>query len=112
MRIAVGIDEIREAAERIRPYILRTPFLQSGWLSEFTHSRVLVKWENQQITGSFKLRGALNKMLQLKERGIDRVLAVSAGNHGQGLAYAAKILCMRATIVVPTSAARTKVNAI
>jgi threonine dehydratase len=112
MGTTVGIDEIRQAAERIGPYILHTPFLQSGWLSKITGSRVLVKWESQQITGSFKLRGALNKMLRLKERGIDRVLAVSAGNHGQGLAYAAKILGMQATVVVSTSAARTKVNAI
>src|SRR5262245_61796112 len=96
----IGVNEIRQAAERIRPYILKTPLLQSDWLSEITGSRVLVKWESQQITGSFKLRGALNKMLQLKEQGIDRVLTVSAGNHGQGLAYAAKRLGMQATVVV------------
>src|SRR5437868_1545116 len=73
---------------------------------------VFVKWESLQATGSFKLRGALHKLLLLRERGVDEVLAVSAGNHGLGVAEAARRLAMRATVVVPEGASPTKLDGI
>lgn len=108
----IGLSEIREAAVRIAPHIISTPFLQSAWLSDLAQAEVFVKWESLQLTGSFKLRGALNKMMLLKQRGSRDVLAASAGNHGLGTAHAARLLDMRASIVVPANAARTKVDAI
>src|SRR5262249_42510048 len=108
----VGLSEIRQAADRIAPYILSTPFLPSAWLSDLAQADLFIKWESLQLTGSFKLRGALNKMALLKERGVRDVLAASAGNHGLGLAHAARILDMKGTIVVPVDAAKTKVTEI
>ncbi|MEW6730901.1 MAG: threonine/serine dehydratase [Acidobacteriota bacterium] len=110
--LSVGIKEVKEAAKRITPYILSTPCLRNEWLSELAGTSVLVKWENLQQTGSFKLRGALNKMIQLKEQGVTQVMAISAGNHGLGIAYTAQLLGMHATIVVPAGAAENKVAAI
>jgi threonine dehydratase len=104
--------DIATAAARLKPYIYQTPCLINPWLSAQAARPVVVKWESLQLTGSFKLRGALNKLLQLQARGINEVLAVSAGNHGLGVAHAAKLLAMRATIVVPQTAVRTKVMAI
>ena len=112
MSIELTIADVRAAAARLAPFVLRTPTVESAWLGERLNGKVVVKWESQQLTGSFKLRGALNKLLLLKERGVDRVVAVSAGNHGLGVAWAARRLGVRATIVVPLGAARTKVTAI
>ena len=106
------IHAIRAASDRLEPHLLPTPFERSAWLSERAGTDVLVKWESQQRTGSFKLRGALHKLLELSDRGVDSVLAVSAGNHGLGLAHAARIVGMSATVVVPESAAKNKVAAI
>ena len=107
-----GLEEVRQAATRLAPHLLPTPCLESDWLSECAGRPVYVKWESLQRTGSFKLRGALNKLLLLKERGVPRVLAISAGNHGLGVAYAARQLGLHATVVVPEGAAENKVAAI
>jgi threonine dehydratase len=107
-----GLEEVRQAAARLAPHLLPTPCLESDWLSECAGRPVHVKWESLQRTGSFKLRGALNKLLLLRERGVARVLAISAGNHGLGVAYAARQLGLHATVVVPEGAARNKVAAI
>lgn len=107
-----GLQEVRQAAERLAPHLLPTPCLESDWLSECAGRPVYVKWESLQRTGSFKLRGALNKLLLIKSRGIERVLAISAGNHGLGVAYAARQLGLHATVVVPEGAAQNKVAAI
>ena len=117
-----SIQEIQYAVNLLAPYILPTPFLPNSWLSDLANrsnslsnhleKQIWVKWENLQLTGSFKIRGALNKMLRLKDLGVNEVLAVSAGNHGLGVAYAAQKLSMAATIVVPKTAAVTKVRAI
>jgi threonine dehydratase len=121
MTNSLSINKITNTHNLILPHILPTPFLENPWLSDIinkqnplstTKKQVWVKWENLQLTGSFKLRGALNKMLRLKEENISQVLAVSAGNHGLGVAYAAKKLEMKAIIVVPQTAAKTKVRAI
>jgi threonine dehydratase len=107
-----GLEEVRQAAARLAPHLLPTPCLESDGLSERAGRPVYVKWESLQRTGSFKLRGALNKLLLLKDRGVTRVLAISAGNHGLGVAYAARQLALHATVVVPEGAARNKVAAI
>ncbi len=103
----ISPSAILEAEERIRPYLHETPLTRDERLSAF------LKWENQQITGSFKLRGALNKVLSLSpaERAIGLV-AASAGNHGQGVAYAARLLQAQAVIFVPEHAVPRKVEAI
>ena len=109
---AMELDDVRAAAARLRPHLLPTPALESDWLSEAYGAPVTVLWESLQRTGSFKLRGALNKLLLLAERGASRDLAVSAGNHGLGVAWAARLLGFEATVVVPAGAAANKVAAI
>ncbi|MCC6313150.1 MAG: pyridoxal-phosphate dependent enzyme [Thermomicrobiales bacterium] len=109
----VTLEDIRAAAERIRPYVHRTPLLPSQTLSRMSNTRLALKPENLQRTGSFKARGALNAMLQLspeqRERG---VVTLSAGNHGQGLAFAAGLLGVRCVVFMPETAVPTKVAAI
>lgn len=106
-----GIDTIRAAAERIEGTVRRTPLLTSPMLDELVGASVLVKAESLQVTGSFKLRGALNALRSLtnaeRERG---VLAFSTGNHGQAVAAAASMTASRATIVMPADAPRVKVD--
>jgi threonine dehydratase len=98
----ISINEIWRAATRIAPYIKRTPTLIDTYLCERLGTNVYLKHELLQRTGAFKVRGAFNKMLQLtddeRERG---VVAVSAGNHAQAVAYAARILELKAIILMP-----------
>ena len=93
----ITLQKIREAHARIAPYVNYTPLIHSKYLSN--NSKVKLKLESLQITGSFKLRGAINKLLSLnkvqKQKG---VIAVSTGNHGKGVAYAANILGIKSTI--------------
>ncbi len=97
---------IRDAAERIKPYILRTPLTYDADL------QIYLKWENRQRTGSFKARGALNKALQLtaeeKQRGL---VAASAGNHGQGVALAGQLLDAPVIIFCAENAVPAKLEA-
>lgn len=99
---AISINHIRQAAERIAPYIQRTPTISDHLLSERFNSNFYLKLELLQKTGAFKVRGAFNKMLTLsdeeKKRGI---VAVSGGNHAQAVAYAAQKLGQRALILMP-----------
>ena len=93
----VNLDQIREAHKKISPYINNTPLLHSSYLSE--DRNVYLKLESLQITGSFKLRGAINKLLSLNDEQKKRgVVAVSTGNHGKGVAYASKQLNIKSTI--------------
>ncbi|MFC3676347.1 threonine ammonia-lyase [Ferrovibrio xuzhouensis] len=102
-RPAITLADVRTAAERIRGAVAETPCLQSYTLSKLTGARVWLKFENHQFTASFKERGALNKLLQLTEAERARgVIAMSAGNHAQGVAYHASRLGIPATIVMPT----------
>ncbi|HVU31026.1 MAG TPA: threonine ammonia-lyase [Sphingomicrobium sp.] len=105
------IEDIRAAAERIRGAVIRTPMLVSRTLSEILGAEVWLKFENLQFTAAYKERGALNKLLQLspaeRERG---VIAASAGNHAQAVAYHAKRLGIPATIVMPESTPTVKVT--
>jgi threonine dehydratase len=96
------LDDIKAAAKRVEGHIERTPCRRSMTLSQITGADVWVKFENLQFTASYKERGALNKLLQLtddeKRRG---VIAASAGNHAQGLAYHGQRLGVPVTIVMP-----------
>jgi len=106
-----ALPEIRRAAERIAPYIRRTPTIYSHSLSEPTGLDVWLKLENLQRTGSFKIRGALNKILGLPRDQLERgLVAASAGNHAQGVALAAKLAGARATIVMPITTPIVKVQ--
>lgn len=109
---AVGIDSVREAAARIRPYVHRTPLLPSRSISERAGVEVRLKCENFQRAGSFKIRGAMNALLQLTSEQRKRgVVAFSSGNHAQGVALAARTLGVKATIVMPENSVKTKVEA-
>ena len=96
----VTLKDIEAAQGSIGPRIHRTPLLHSRSLSEITGAEVFIKAENLQKTGSFKVRGAFNKMSRL---GCGRVAAASMGNHAQAVAFAAKELGMEALIVMPKS---------
>ena len=93
----ITLQKIQEAQKRIAPFINYTPLVFSKYLSN--NSKVKLKLESLQITGSFKLRGATNKLLSLNENQKQKgVIAVSTGNHGKGVAYAANILGIKSTI--------------
>ena len=103
------LRDIEAAKERISGAVVHTPLIQSPTLSRISGREVHLKLENLQTTGSFKLRGALNRLILLQERGEgERVVAASAGNHAQGVAYAAAQLGLAATIVMPEGASISK----
>src|SRR5437868_4106081 len=105
------IDDIRAAAQRIDGAVIRTPMLVSHALSELVGAEVWLKFENLQFTAAYKERGALNKLLQLTpEERARGVIAASAGNHAQAVAYHAKRLGIPATIVMPESTPTVKVT--
>lgn len=105
----VTFAEIEAAAERLRPYINRTPLLRSSVLDMRAGGPVFLKAECVQRTGSFKIRGALNRILQLSEEERQAgVVAYSSGNHAQGVALAAKLAGVAATIVMPEDAPEVK----
>jgi threonine dehydratase len=98
------------AEARIRPYVVETPLRRSDSLSDACRADVFLKLENLQRTGSFKARGAFNKLLSLDERARARgVVAASTGNHGLAMAYAMKQLGVDGVVFVPEGAAETKV---
>ena len=107
----LSLSDIRTAAAHIAGAVVRTPLLASRTLSALAGAEVFLKFENLQFTASFKERGALNKLLSLsaaeRKRG---VIAMSAGNHAQGVAYHAARLGIRAVIVMPRGTPNTKVH--
>lgn len=105
----VTAARIREAHSLISEHIQRTPLIYSDSLSRLTGARVYVKCENFQKTGSFKVRGAFNKLSGLRKK---KVIAASMGNHAQGVAAAASALGLKATIVMPEGASPAKENAV
>ena len=107
----VTIDDVRRAAQAIEGAGARTPMVRAAALSELAGCEVFLKLETLQATGSFKERGALNKLLSLNdnERGAG-VVAMSAGNHAQGVAHHARRLGIPATIVMPTGTPFTKID--
>ncbi len=95
-------DDVLDAARRLHGHLLQTPCVASKTLSEITGAQVFLKFENLQFTASFKERGACNKLAQLTPAESARgVIAMSAGNHAQGVAYHAQRLGLRAVIVMP-----------
>jgi threonine ammonia-lyase medium form len=108
----VGIDEIWAARRVIAPYVHRTPTFTATALGKRTGTTLHFKAELFQKTGSFKPRGALNKMMSLADEDKARgVITISAGNHAQGVAYAAGVLGIAATVVMPEAAVQRKVDA-
>jgi threonine dehydratase len=102
MSLSITLEDVRAAQQRIGEQISNTPCLHSRTLSQLTGAAVYIKFENLQFTASFKERGALNRLLQLDRRERQRgVCTMSAGNHGQALAYHAHRLGIPATIVMP-----------
>ena len=107
--------DVYRARQQLGSRIPRTPLLESSWLSSITEGHVHLKVESANLTGSFKIRGALNAALRLRE-GIDgampAVVTASAGNHGRALALAAEQLGLRCVVFTPRSAPTVKTNAI
>ncbi|VTU12928.1 L-threonine dehydratase catabolic TdcB [Variovorax sp. SRS16] len=97
----IGIEAIERAAGRLQGQVLDTPCVESRTLSEIVGAQVFLKFENLQFTASFKERGACNKLVDLSQTGTRGVVAMSAGNHAQGVAYHAQRLGLRALIVMP-----------
>ena len=111
---AVSLDFskiVDESTERIRPFIRKTYFTYSPAFSNITSADVRFKMENLQVTGSFKARGAVNKLLSLnREQRRKGVVSASTGNHGAAVAYAAKELNVKCSIFVPNDASEAKLN--
>ena len=108
----IELRDIMTAAERLKPILHHTELDLSTTFSKMTGGSIYLKCENRQKTGSFKIRGASNKIASLVEQGqVSSVVASSAGNHAQGVAYAAKKFGIPATIVMPESAPIAKVQA-
>lgn len=114
MRIEVG--EIRAAADRIAGWLVRTPLRRSEWLSDVTRADVHLKLEIVQPTCSYKIRGAFNAALRVRDTaaggGAPPLVTASAGNHGRALAHAARALGLRLTVFIAGDAPRAKVDAI
>lgn len=107
----VNADDVKFAARRLAGHVLETPLIQSAALDRRTGGRILLKAECLQVTGSFKFRGALNRLMQLDgEERRAGVVAFSSGNHAQGIAAAAQRLGMPATVVMPRDAPGIKVE--
>ena len=107
-----SLDDVRDAARMIEGAVMRTPFLPAPRLSQLTGADVWVKYENLQVTNAFKERGALTKLLSLSETDRARgVIAMSAGNHAQAVAYHATRLGIPSTIVMPVTTPHVKVTA-
>ena len=107
----VTFSDIMAAAKRLAPFITTTPLLESERLNERLGGRLLIKAESLQKTGSFKFRGATNRISQLgAEEKKAGVVAWSSGNHAQGVALAAKLHSVQATIVMPADAPHVKIN--
>jgi threonine dehydratase len=108
---AIAFADIEAAALRIRGKAVITPLLSSPDLDQRTGSRILVKAEPLQQTGSFKFRGAYNRISQLSADERSRgVVAYSSGNHAQGVAYAARTFGVKATIIMPKDSPRLKIE--
>ncbi|ASP54523.1 threonine/serine dehydratase [Sinorhizobium meliloti] len=105
------MQDIREAQERLQPHIRHTPLLRAEKIEKAAGCRLYLKPETLQITGAFKIRGALNKALSLsKEEIANGIIATSSGNHAQGLAYAARMLGVKAILVLPVTTPKIKIE--
>ena len=105
------LDKFEEASERLNRVLLETKLVYSDYFSEQTGAKVYFKPENMQFTGAYKLRGAYYKSSTLTDEERERgIISASAGNHAQGVAYAAKAYGVKATIVMPTTTPLIKVE--
>src|SRR5699024_7706553 len=105
-------EKIIKASERLKPIVHRTPLITSETTNKIVNKKVYFKMENQQKTGAFKFRGATFKLMQLSNDQLEKgVLTASAGNHAQGVAYAARKLGVNATIYMPEATPHAKVEA-
>jgi threonine dehydratase len=108
-----SLADIYAAKIRIAPHLWRTPLFSSGTLSRMTSTTLRLKAEHLQRTGAFKARGAINAVLQLSsQEQANGVVTFSAGNHGQGLAYAARIVGIKCTVFIAQTAVPSKIDAI
>ena len=109
----ISIEQFKGAHKRLSPWVKETAFKPSAVLSEKTGAKVYLKMENEQKTGSFKVRGALNKILNLsKEEKVKGVISSSAGNHAQGTAFAARCVNTSALLVLPENVPIVKEEAV
>jgi threonine dehydratase len=109
----ITLQDVRDARERISNFVKRTPIIHSKFLSDFCGGEVYLKLENQQITSSFKIRGALNRILRLSTEEMKKgVITASAGNHAEAVAIGAEKLNIFAKIMVPKSIPRVKIDKI
>lgn len=111
MKLCISIEDIKAAAARLAPYVKHTPILRAEKLDADLGCEVYLKPESFQKTGSFKIRGATNKILTMSDEERSRgIIASSSGNHAQGVAFAAQQLGIKATLVLPTNAPQVKVD--
>ena len=106
----LNIEYLQESYNRIKNYLVRTPIVVSENLNKDLNSKIYLKNEVEQLTGSFKIRGALSALSNLKTKGITGVVAYSSGNHAQGVSKAAQIFDMHAIIVMPEDAPQNKID--
>ena len=111
-RYMLELKDFEAAADRLKNVIHNIPLSTSATFSAMTGAEVYLKYENQQKTGSFKVRGAYNKIMKRYAEGdLHAVVASSAGNHAQGVAFAASSVGVKSTIVMPRSTPIAKVSA-
>lgn len=106
----VNIDDLNDSYKRISNYLIKTPILSSDTLNNQFDAQIFLKNEVEQLTGSFKIRGALSALSHLKSEGVEGVVAFSSGNHAQGVSKAAKIFDMKSIIVMPEDAPKNKIE--
>jgi threonine dehydratase len=111
MEVSVKLNDVKSAVERLKGHVKHTPVLRGEKLDDILKCKVYFKPECLQITGSFKVRGATNKIFTLMEEERARgIIAASSGNHAQGVAYASKKLGIRATLILPENATKSKIE--
>jgi threonine dehydratase len=105
-------SEILKAEKRIKKYIRKTPLEYSPYLSKLCNAKIYLKLESEQLTGSFKIRGAFNKFLACKGRLRNGFITASTGNHGKAVGYVSKLLGLNGTVFVPETVTKAKLEAI
>jgi threonine dehydratase len=110
MKTYPSIQDIRDARQRLKPHIRQTPLLRADKIEKAVGCQLYLKPETLQITGAFKIRGALNTALQLSREEIaNGIISSSSGNHAQGLSYAARMLGVKVVLVLPTTTPNMKI---
>jgi len=110
-KTTVTLEDVREAAERIRPYIRRTPLLREKTMDKDLGCQIYLKPEMLQLTGAFKLRGALSKILALTPEELKKgIITSSSGNHAQACAFAGQMLGIHTTVIIPEDAPAIKIE--